>query len=181
MELDANMIGTDHALPGDTIDLATCSESIVMAAQTEAAAMTDDPALLDLAMVDHSSQPGAEVLVVGHDPVRRSRLCALLDDEPQIDRVGHVAGDWRALERVRAEHPEFVLLDLSERLGGMELLLKIREHSPHSTLLVASPAAASSAAPAACALGATRYFQRRRGRSSQRLATVVARYAGAAA
>lgn len=157
----------------------TCEDQVLLGAHIET--MFCQPPPLDVALVTGAVPAGASVLVVGADKHRRRKLCAALARKRQIHSVDDVASDWRALERVGQEHPHVVVLDLPDRLRGIELVPKLRECSPHSTLIVTSLAAARSVGPAATALGASCYFQRTRKRSTRRLATVLARFAAAAA
>jgi two-component system, LytTR family, response regulator len=51
-------------------------------------------------------------LVVDDDPIARDRILALLDDEPDIEVVGHCADGIEAIPRIRRERPDLLFLDV---------------------------------------------------------------------
>ena len=58
------------------------------------------------------------VLIVDDEPLARERLRQLLSDLPEYEISGEAANGLEALQRVDADHPDIVLLDI--RMPGMD-------------------------------------------------------------
>jgi two-component system, LytTR family, response regulator len=62
-------------------------------------------------------------LIVDDEPLARATLRCLLVQDPEVARVGECADGAQAVERIRAEDPDLVFLDISmPGLGGFEVL-----------------------------------------------------------
>ena len=62
-------------------------------------------------------------LIVDDEPLARATLRCLLSQDPQIARIGECADGAQAVERIRAEDPDLVFLDISmPGFGGFEVL-----------------------------------------------------------
>jgi len=66
---------------------------------------------------------GIRTLIVDDEPLARERLRTLLNDRPGITIIGECATGAEALETIRSERPELVLLDVQmPELDGFEVL-----------------------------------------------------------
>lgn len=59
-----------------------------------------------------SAAPAIRVLLVDDDELMRAGLAAVLSSSPAIEVVGQASSGRLALERVRATHPDLVLMDV---------------------------------------------------------------------
>ena len=90
---------------------------------------------------ESGAQARKAILIVDDHPMLRRGLAALLESEPSLSVCGNAATCAAALEAVRAQRPDLVILDLElERgtLGGLELIAALAECSPPIPALVLS-------------------------------------------
>jgi DNA-binding NarL/FixJ family response regulator len=81
----------------------------------------------------------AGVLIVDDAPTVRRLVSVALDAVDEFEVVGEAGDGVRAVEEVKRNRPDVVVLDLSmPRMGGLEALPLIREASPSSTVVVFS-------------------------------------------
>lgn len=64
-----------------------------------------------------------QALIVDDEPLARATLRCLLARDPELARIGECADGAQALERIRAEDPDIVFLDVNiPGLGGFDVL-----------------------------------------------------------
>ncbi|MEY9890429.1 DNA-binding NarL/FixJ family response regulator [Catenulispora sp. MAP5-51] len=106
------------------------------------------------------------VLLVDDHPVVRRGLCAVLDDLPEIERVGEAADGaeaLRLLDRAEAEGapaPDLVLMDLQMAPGmhGIEATRRIRARPNPPAVLILTTYSTDADILAAVEAGATGYL-----------------------
>lgn len=99
------------------------------------------------------------------------RRVLIVDDEPEIVEVLRQRLTWmrfavssaadglEALEKIRAERPDLVLLDLRmPRMGGMDALREIRQVAPDLYVIVMTASTTHSVARACLAAGANDFL-----------------------
>ena len=83
------------------------------------------------------SEPPVRVLLVDDDDLMRAGLKAVLSSDPRIEVVGEAANGRAALERVRAQRPELVLMDVRmPDLDGIGATREILAASPHVKVVI---------------------------------------------
>jgi UDP-3-O-[3-hydroxymyristoyl] N-acetylglucosamine deacetylase len=99
------------------------------------------------------------ILVVDDEDRIRSSLCGILDDEGfRVVATGEAA---RVLDLVAREQPDVVLLDVwMPELDGIELLRRIKQHSPQTHVIMISGHANIQNAVAATRLGAADFLEK---------------------
>lgn len=71
------------------------------------------------------------VLIAEDDPIQRELLCDALEMERDIVCCGQARDGVEALEVLRREEPDVLLLDIvMPNMDGVDLLYELREHSP---------------------------------------------------
>jgi two-component system chemotaxis response regulator CheB len=103
------------------------------------------------------------ILIVDDSLVARTVLARILGSRPEFVIAGSVANAVQALELVRREPMDIILLDLEmPGVGGLEALPQLIEHSDGARVLVVSSMAADGAAATvqALALGAADTLQK---------------------
>ena len=79
------------------------------------------------------------VLVVEDFQPFRQLLCALLQNNPQIQSIAEIGDGRQAVDKARELQPDLILLDIGlPGLNGIEAALRIRRHSPLSKLIFVS-------------------------------------------
>lgn len=65
-------------------------------------------------------------LVVDDDPLARKRVRSLLEDDPEIELVGECANGREGVERIHADEPDLVLLDVQmPELDGLGVVKEV--------------------------------------------------------
>jgi DNA-binding NarL/FixJ family response regulator len=83
------------------------------------------------------SASAVRVLLVDDDDLMRAGLKAVLSSDPRIEVVGEAANGRAALERVRAQRPELVLMDVRmPDLDGIGATREILAASPHVKVVI---------------------------------------------
>ncbi len=101
----------------------------------------------------------ATVLVVDDEERIRSSLCGILSDEGF--RVVATGDALRVLDLIAREKPAVVLLDVwMPELDGIELLRRIKQHDPHTHVIMISGHANIQNAVAATRLGAADFIEK---------------------
>jgi DNA-binding NarL/FixJ family response regulator len=79
------------------------------------------------------------VLIVDDHPVVRRGLRALFDDRPGIDVCGELTTGVQAVEFVKKNKPDLVILDLTlPEMNGLDAARAIRQDSPSTQVLILS-------------------------------------------
>ena len=80
-----------------------------------------------------------KILLADHHIMVREGLKALLEGESLFDVVGEAANSQEALERVKSEKPDIVLLDLTlPILTRFDMIQLIKDTSVHTSVIVVS-------------------------------------------
>lgn len=99
------------------------------------------------------------VLVVDDHPVVRHGLSSLLRYEQDIDVVGAAADGEEAVQMIREQQPEVVLLDLRlPKLDGVEVMRQLRGQTPNTRFLVLTTYDTDEYISPALAAGANGYL-----------------------
>jgi UDP-3-O-[3-hydroxymyristoyl] N-acetylglucosamine deacetylase len=110
-------------------------------------------------MQETDNQVNPTILVVDDEERIRSSVCGILSDEGF--RVVATGDAPRVLEFVARERPQVVLLDVwMPELDGIELLRRIKHHSPHIHVIMISGHANIQNAVAATRLGAADFIEK---------------------
>jgi DNA-binding NarL/FixJ family response regulator len=81
----------------------------------------------------------SKVFLVDDHPLVREHLTALLQLQPDLEVCGEAADAPEALECIRREQPDLVVLDISlKRSHGLELLKQLKESQPKVAVLILS-------------------------------------------
>lgn len=79
----------------------------------------------------------ARVLIVDDEPVIRSALRELIDDEADLEAAGEATNGEEAIDRVTELDPDVVLMDMRmPRLDGLGATRTIKERSPHVRIVL---------------------------------------------
>jgi DNA-binding NarL/FixJ family response regulator len=79
------------------------------------------------------------ILIVDDHPVVRDGLIDLISHEPDLEVCGEAAEAGEAVRKVKEQHPDVVIVDLSLRSGhGIDLIEQIKAHDPGIRMLVSS-------------------------------------------
>jgi len=98
------------------------------------------------------------VLVTDDHSIVREGLKQFLNSQPDMEVIGEAGDGAEALEKVRALHPDVVLLDISmPNMTGCEVAHLIRDASPESRIVVFSMHAKESLVKEVLAAGALGY------------------------
>jgi DNA-binding NarL/FixJ family response regulator len=99
------------------------------------------------------------LLLVDDHPVVRDGLRGMFADDPEITVVGEAADGAEALELVRRERVDVVLMDLRmPGIPGVETIRHLRQHSPATRVLVLTTYDSDRDVLAAIEAGATGYL-----------------------
>jgi DNA-binding NarL/FixJ family response regulator len=91
----------------------------------------------------------------------RSRLTALCEDVPGVERILEADGHTAALALLEAQEPDALILDLHLKgESGLELLSVIKRRRPNMVVIVLTNDASSSARRSCEALGANYFFDK---------------------
>ncbi len=88
----------------------------------------------------HPSDGGAwRILIVDDHPLVRAGLASLVNGEPDLEVCGETGDMARALELVRSQTPDMVVVDLSLANGnGLELVKRVKAQNDTIKMLVCS-------------------------------------------
>lgn len=76
-------------------------------------------------------------LIVDDEPPARERLRQLLRDEPRVELLGECANGREAVDAIRAQHPDLVLLDIQmPGLNGFGVLEELGAATPPAVIFV---------------------------------------------
>jgi DNA-binding NarL/FixJ family response regulator len=77
------------------------------------------------------------ILLADDHSVLRAGLKALLNAEPDMEVVGEAEDGHACIKQATLTHPDVVLLDINmPHCNGLEALEALRQHAPHSRVLV---------------------------------------------
>lgn len=77
------------------------------------------------------------VLCVDDHPLLREGIAAVIGNQQDIVLVGEAPNGKEALERIRALHPDVVLMDLQmPEMGGIDAIVAIRREHPNARIVV---------------------------------------------
>ena len=80
-----------------------------------------------------------QIILVEDHPIVRQGLAQLINHQPGLKVIGEAETSGKALDLVRANKPDLVILDVSlPRTNGLELIKQIRAERPHLPMLVIS-------------------------------------------
>jgi two-component system, LytTR family, response regulator len=78
-----------------------------------------------------------KILAVDDEPLARRRIRAMLKDEPRVGRFDEAADGDEALEKIRADAPDIIFLDVQmPACNGFELLEKLRARGGAMPLII---------------------------------------------
>lgn len=84
-----------------------------------------------------SAAPAIRVLLVDDDELMRAGLAAVLSSSPAIEVVGQASSGRLALERVRATHPDLVLMDVRmPDLDGIAATRQLLASAPEVKVII---------------------------------------------
>jgi DNA-binding NarL/FixJ family response regulator len=82
---------------------------------------------------------GIRVLIADDHPIVRKGLRQLLEAEADMEVVAEAGDGMDALEKVRAHHPDVLLLDIAmPRLTGLEAAQMVKDTSPETRIVILS-------------------------------------------
>jgi DNA-binding NarL/FixJ family response regulator len=86
-----------------------------------------------------NTKKAARILIVDDHPIVREGLAARINRQPDLQVVGEAEDVLDALEKVKTETPDLVVVDLALKSGqGLDLIKKIKARSPDTKMLVSS-------------------------------------------
>jgi DNA-binding NarL/FixJ family response regulator len=107
---------------------------------------------------------GAElirVLVVDDHPMVREIVALACNERASLQVVGQARDGWEALEQCELLHPDVVVLDLGlPGLSGFDVLVRLREQSPSTRVLIVSGRDERAAIFESVRLGADGYLEK---------------------
>jgi DNA-binding NarL/FixJ family response regulator len=81
----------------------------------------------------------SRILIVDDHPLVRAGLRSLFDDEPDLTICAEVSNVRDAIEVARTQNPDLALIDISLDDGnGIELIKRLKVHTPELKMLVCS-------------------------------------------
>ena len=84
-----------------------------------------------------SKDSKARILIVDDNPILREGLKSLLLQSPNFDIVGEAANGFEAIDAVRQNHPDLVLMDLSmPGMDGIAATKEIKKQWPETKILI---------------------------------------------
>lgn len=102
------------------------------------------------------------VLLADDHTLVRAGIRALLERTDEIEVVGEAGDGYEALDLIRRQRPELVLLDMMmPGLGGLEVLKRIKEDSPSTRVIILSVHDAEEYAVSALRGGAVGYLPKK--------------------
>ena len=118
----------------------------------------EDQRTNEVGRTDDQARP-IRVLVVDDHVVVRRGIRALLGTVDEVQVVGEARDGEEALERVKALHPDVILLDLlMPRMNGIEVTRRLVEEDPKTRILVLTSFAADDQVFPAIKAGALGYL-----------------------
>ena len=107
--------------------------------------------------------PAFRIIIADDHPLVRSVLCQLIAAQADLQVVAECATDREALAALAAHPCHVLLLDLSlPRVGGAEVLRRVREVRPDAKVIIVSMYPEEQHAEALLAAGASLYFAKAR-------------------
>ena len=83
--------------------------------------------------------PQYRIIIVEDHPIVRQGLAQLINHQPGLSVIGEADMPGKALDLVRANQPDLVILDVSlPKSNGLELIKQIKAERPHLPMLVIS-------------------------------------------
>ncbi|HFQ91453.1 MAG TPA: response regulator transcription factor [Chromatiales bacterium] len=100
-----------------------------------------------------------KILIADDHAILRSGLRQILAERTDIEHIGEAANGKEVLQKMRAEHWDLLLLDLTmPEMSGLEVLKEIRQHWPAVKVLVLSMHAEDQYAIRVLKAGASGYM-----------------------
>ncbi|MGH9682207.1 MAG: response regulator transcription factor [Candidatus Acidiferrales bacterium] len=94
-------------------------------------------AVKESAAKDSPAGKAYRVLIADDHPVVRRGLRQILEAQPGIEVCGEVSNGKEAIERVKQDKPNLIVLDLTmPELDGLEATHKLREECPETDILI---------------------------------------------
>jgi DNA-binding NarL/FixJ family response regulator len=119
----------------------------------------------------------SRIVVVDDHPIIRSGLCALIDQEPDMQVCGQAETAADAMHLVRTVRPDAAVIDVGLRdSSGLDLLRMIRHEAPHLPVLVFSMHAEEFYAERVLRAGAKGYISK--AQPPQEVLTAIRRLCG---
>jgi len=107
----------------------------------------------------YKKEPSIRVLLADDHQLVRAGICSLLEKIPGVEVVGEASNGREALELVRSELPDLVLMDIAMPvLGGIETLSRITKKFPRTRVVILSAYATEDYVSRAFHAGAAGYL-----------------------
>jgi DNA-binding NarL/FixJ family response regulator len=87
----------------------------------------------------NKQSPNIRILLADDHTIVRQGLAKLLESEPGLEVVGQAQDGWEAIQKVEAQKPDVVIMDISmPHLNGLEATRQIKKAAPETKILVLS-------------------------------------------
>lgn len=104
------------------------------------------------------------IFIVDDHPIVRQGLCAMINQEADLEICGEADGYHQALERIPESKPDLAIIDLTlEDIGGLELIKQVHARHPEVPVLVLSMHDEILYAERALRAGSRGYIMKQRG------------------